>query len=259
MKGKNYFFTSRLVCFNETFGCMANASDTAVLWHEAIAGRNADHVASAFHALMCAYSESVKHFIFWTDNCGPQNKNWTLFSSFFNILAEPNGPSSITMKYLEKGHTFMRSDSIHGLIGKKLKREPEVLDFADLEKLIQSVKGDLKIISLTASDFLPFSPFQARGSALPKLKLIRELRFDKGSNLFKYKLDLDSPTYFTRTFTFREISSVPLSENRVRGLNPNKKNEICRVLVPQMPVNKRHFWESLVESSVADLGKTPAS
>ena len=47
MKSKRAFFTSRLVCFNETFDCLSGERDICVLWNQATAGRNADDVASA--------------------------------------------------------------------------------------------------------------------------------------------------------------------------------------------------------------------
>ena len=38
------------------------------------------------------------------------------------------------IKFLEKGLTYMRPDSIHGSIGIKRKKAPEVLDWNDLEQ-----------------------------------------------------------------------------------------------------------------------------
>ncbi|KAK3803284.1 hypothetical protein RRG08_021482 [Elysia crispata] len=43
-------FTQRLVVFNETLSALGkHGRDTAVLWHEAIAGRKDDNISSAFH------------------------------------------------------------------------------------------------------------------------------------------------------------------------------------------------------------------
>ena len=49
----------------------------------------------------------------WADNCAGQNKNWLLFSALAWCVNAEWGPHSVTLKYLEKGHTFMKADSIH--------------------------------------------------------------------------------------------------------------------------------------------------
>ena len=63
--------------------------------------------------------KSQKHFIFWCDNCGAQNKNWIFISALWLISQCYVQIESIQLKYFEKGHTFMRPDSAHGKMGKK--------------------------------------------------------------------------------------------------------------------------------------------
>ena len=71
---KEHLFVSRPVAFNEIF-----ASKTPdILWHEAIAGRKAPDVASAFLQLIRQCNEH--HIWLWTDNCRGQNKKWYLFT-----------------------------------------------------------------------------------------------------------------------------------------------------------------------------------
>ena len=253
MKGKNYFFTSRLVCFNETFASMANCMDTCVLWHEAISGRSANDVASSFFKIIKRNSPPLNHYIFWADNCGPQNKNWILYSALLQLVNSVSGPQSITLRYLEKGHTFMRCDSIHGLIGKRLKHTSEVLDYEDLLRLISSSKQDIAVAPLSAIDFFQFPSFKTRNTGLPKLRGLKEVHFQKGSPNLMYKRDLDARAYFIRKFAMLEIPGLPLSSGNIRGINVAKKAAICAQLVPQMPVDKRRFWLDLPESSVTDL------
>ena len=72
---------------------------------------------------------------FWADNCTAQNKNWTLYTLFVLLVNALWGPESITMKYLEKGHTFMSADAVHALIGKRMKHTETVLTFDDFVNL----------------------------------------------------------------------------------------------------------------------------
>ena len=70
---KEHFFTSRLVVFNETFARLDGKQDLVILWHEAIAGRLAQNVASSY--IKCIAACEKENIIFWADNCCAQNKN----------------------------------------------------------------------------------------------------------------------------------------------------------------------------------------
>lgn len=151
---KNSFFVSRLVAFHETFANLQAAHENkCVLWHEAISGRNGPDVVSAFYNVLKRLNNETKHVIFWTDNCTAQNKNWTLFTACVLFVNKEWGPETITFKYFEPGHSFMKADSVHGLIGKKWKHTPEVLDYEDLVHLIESSNKLNKVVNLRAEDF----------------------------------------------------------------------------------------------------------
>ncbi|KAL3266636.1 hypothetical protein HHI36_010799 [Cryptolaemus montrouzieri] len=120
MMTKNSFFISRLICFNETFASLRNhGQNVCVLWHEAIMGRNSSDVVCAYYNFMKFLGENVKNIVLWADNCAAQNKNWTLFIACSILVDEEWGPETITFKIFEAGHSFMKADSVHGLIGKK--------------------------------------------------------------------------------------------------------------------------------------------
>ena len=119
---KECFFKSRLVCFNETFGLLTIKSDYCVIWHEAISDRKATSIISSIYNLIQNTCIGIKNVTFWCDNCTAQNKNWKFFYAMCSIVNHHSSLNTITIKYLEKGHTYMRSDCIHGVIGKKIKK-----------------------------------------------------------------------------------------------------------------------------------------
>lgn len=73
------FFTRRFVAFHLTFASMADAKsrsvkkNISVLWHEALAGRKAEEIASAYCRALVEERDSVK-VLYWTDNCSAQTK-----------------------------------------------------------------------------------------------------------------------------------------------------------------------------------------
>ena len=109
---KTCVFTRHLVLFHETFtplGEKCRGKVVGVIWHEAVSGRNAEDLASSYVKAMGlpTYRDS-KNFVFWTDNCGAQNKNWVLFTATVAEVNRPGEPETITFKYLEKGTRLCR-------------------------------------------------------------------------------------------------------------------------------------------------------
>lgn len=176
MTTKNSFFVSRLVCFNETFANLRkNGTNFCIMWHEAIKGRTGPDVVSTFYNLLKNLADNTKNVIFWADNCAAQNKNWTLFTSCVIFVNENWGPDTITFKYFESGHSFMKADAIHGAIGKKWNKAKEVLDFEDLLNLIKTSCRYNKIIELHAEDFASFeNGCQARKQGTNTIPLLEK-------------------------------------------------------------------------------------
>ena len=88
---KQAIFCKRLVLFNETFAPVGGwkktktLKPTGVLWHEAIKGRSAEDVASAFIHFI-RKNRDIQSLIFWTGNCSAQNKIWFVFTALANEL-----------------------------------------------------------------------------------------------------------------------------------------------------------------------------
>ena len=156
------------------------------MWHEGIAGRNATDVASAY--IKCVSLCEKEYIIFWTDNCAGQNKTWMLFSALVWCVNSIWGPKQITIKFLEKGHTFMRFDSVHGSIGKSLKSEELVPDFDDFVELCSRSSKSIKSVVLHSNDMYKFvDGHRCRSNkkvTLPKLACIVAVQFRKNSRSF---------------------------------------------------------------------------
>jgi len=223
---KEAIFLSRLVVFNETFA-RVNQFDTAsvgkghsycVLWHEALRGRAAENIVDAFYAVISSTSErDIKDFVFWMDNCTSQNKNWILYTSLVQIVNSSNGPQTVTLKYLTKGHTHNSADGVHGNIETKMRKKGKVYDFPDFVECVStSRKG------LTALELCEFRQWVSRKRAmnkkcvLPKLLSIVEAKFEKGSRLLYYRTDFDkdmeSCDFLQPKFDIKRLPEVNSSE-----------------------------------------------
>ena len=164
---KGHLFVNRLVTFNETFASKTPGKpDYYILWHETIAGRKAPHVASAFLQLIRQCNED--RIWLWANNCSGQNKNWYLFPGLEQCV-NTLGPETITIKYLEKGHTFMAADAIHGNIGKLFRKTSTVATFDDFVQLCEKANKNIK--SIVYPLYTPF-PKKHTQDHRPKLKCL---------------------------------------------------------------------------------------
>ena len=255
MRSKRAFFTKRLVCFNETFASLCGAQHFCLLWHEAVAGRVAAEVASSFASLIERCTGVFSDFIFWADNCSAQNKNWVLFSTFLQLVHSASGPRTITLKYLEPGHTYMRADSIHGLIAKHLKRNPTVLTFPDLATEIAASCNGLSSVPMNHAMFRDWTSLKDPKYNGPKMREFREVQFRQGDRRIYYKLRLEATAYRSTLFiSLDKVPSLPAPRQAMRGLNSTKKKALVSALCPLMPTVKRKFWVDLPQCEGADLG-----
>ena len=254
---KESFFTSRLVCFNETFASGDEGKDYTVMWHEGISGRKACDVASAYTKFFT--EANTKFPILWADNCAGQNKNWVLYSSFAQIVNADWGPEEITMKYLEPGHTFMKADTVHGVIGKRMKRTPEIVTFKELTSLVSSSSSRISMIEMNVDDFYKYLPGnRARNTKnvrLPKLSDIVEVKFAKDSRLMYYKGSHEENEYTGVDFlkVKFDVNCFPEKLRVPRGISSKKQAGIVQILSHVDPLKRKFYTELYINDASEDL------
>jgi len=245
---KQHFFVSRLVVFNETFACLNEGQkDLAMLWHEAINGRTAANVAAAY--VKCLEMSDSDRITIWADNCCGQNKNWTLYTTLCHCVNQEWGPREVSVKYLEKGHTYMKADSVHGSIGKKLKKQAEVLTFPDFVDLVDTAGKSIKPVVLETTDFHEFTAQnrtrKTKHLTLPLLSTICCATFRKDSRLMFFKTDFDQEEQSVDFLTPKcDVKTFPPSRGIPRGIKICKKEGILKLL-NDIPSTKKKFWLDL--------------
>jgi len=93
--------------------------------------------------------------------CVAQNRNWTLYTALVTSVNAEWGPDEVSIKYLEKGHTYLQEDSIHGLNGeknKKNKKNPQLL--INYINLCEAAGKSIRPIPLTEKYFHEFEGMQ---------------------------------------------------------------------------------------------------
>lgn len=257
---KSACFTRRLVAFHHTFAPVASYTSrekpVSILWHEAVSGRKCEDIASAA-VLAMEQDRDMDHLIYYMDNCAGQNKNYTFFTT---LMSAVNGQyiaaNTITLKYLEAGHTFMSADSFHAAVERQFKTQKNVYDFDDFSRAVR-LAGAV-VLTPDHTSFLKLEGHQSQAKlkkeSRPLLSDIRVAEFRLGSRLVYFK-NRHTDTEW-QEFDYIKVKhnlSRPGGNETPRGVPAPKKEELLRNLVPMMPESRRVFWQELATATVNDL------
>ena len=286
---KESIFTSRLIAFNLSFvplgkikGAVENtdkcanqsaAEAVAVCWHEEIRGRKDEDICSGYlKFLMSSQCRDAKHVIIWCDNCGGQNKCWTLYTALVNIVnCDITNLETVTIRYFEKGHSFMSADHFHAKVEKQLKYADKVYDFKDYVQCVNKAPGIVQ--SMEAGDFFDFEKGLSEGavskSSRPYLANTAAVQFRRGSHLMyfltwqemlrgdNFSREGREADFLQKRFKCQQNLNTGIYAKRrttKRGITLKKKGGIVSKLGSLMPANRLEFYKELkVDNSVADL------
>jgi len=90
----------------------------------------------------------------------------------------------------------MKADSIHGSIGKKMRKKPEIVTFQDFIDLCNNAGSNIKAVVMEIGDFREFIGQQrtrkTKNATLPLLCHICVASFRKGSRSLFFKTNFDA-------------------------------------------------------------------
>ena len=264
---KEYYFKRKLILFNETFahvgGGHPDDHSWVVLWTENEAGRKSFNVASAyfnFVQTICDGQMKIEHLVLFADNCSSQNKNYTLVEALIRIMNDPHvhAPDKLTLIFLEKGHTFMAADSIHGSIGKRLSGLQRIGDLQDFTHQILSSRKKLRTILLKHDQMILFDDTCMRKGAEFKVSQVRMIEVRKKSRSIFFKNDF---TDEMKEFPIAKRTSNPFTipsqtMRKARGIPLAKKTDLvwCSQFLP-FP-ERKFFLDLQVNDESTDLEVT---
>ena len=239
---KKCIFTSRLITFNMTFapigvqGKCNSSKAQGILWHEAICGRRDKDITSAYYKMFCSpLYRNYKNYVIWVDNCGGQNKCWTLYTMLVKLLNTYSHIDKITLKYFTVGHSFMSADNFHRSVEKEMKAMDKVFDFHDFTKCVANV---CDAVVMTHKDFYDFVRGLSEGKASklsrPYLSDVYIAEFRRGSMKMYYKLHNDD-SFKDADFLKRNVKKSikimpPQQQQQEQGIKSKKKETILKNL-----------------------------
>lgn len=156
----NFFYKRKLNSYNLTLHCSLSGKTYNAVWHEALAGRAANNIASALVKLLyavCNDHPNLKSLILWSDSCVPQNRNSIMSTALAMFLSNKDvNITLITQKFLEPGHGLIQEvDAIHSKIERGLS-STEIYSPVSLMRLLMKLstkRSPLQFIQMKKEDF----------------------------------------------------------------------------------------------------------
>lgn len=256
----DFYYKSKYSTYNFTVYDIGNNEGYCYVWHEQIAKRGPNEIASCLWKFLdLQKSKNIRKVVFYSDNCGGQNRNRFIFAML--ALASLTFELDITHRFLEKGHTQNEGDSMHGVIENAKKRQSVLYVPEQWVTLMRMAKTTGKVYNVTEmsqSDFFNFkniTTFQNWKTDKEKKKFniskVREISFklsEPNNGFFKYEYDASENKVI-------EIKGPKLEKKRGRPEKIDKENiELQQLYVNPLPIDDKKLKGLLW---LCDTGKIP--
>lgn len=145
------FYKRQLWVYNSGIHVASTDTGYCNVWVEGEAGRGAQEVGSCLiHHIDNFLDPTVEDLILWSDSCGGQNRNIKLTLILKVTLDAHPRLQTISLRYLEPGHTFLPNDTDFSNIESRLRRHQRIYtlqEYMDVMKHCKK-KNPLKVIRM---------------------------------------------------------------------------------------------------------------
>lgn len=266
------YYKRNLNTFNLTVYDAVSSISVNYMWHEGIANRGGNEIASSLYDHLSSLELTVKRVVLYSDSCMGQNKNSFVASMFGIVVANSNSIDTIEHKFLTPGHTRLDCDMVHSVIEKCAKKSTVgIFHPRDYYRLVENCSRKFKVkelkremifdFGLIAKTKFTWRKTDEQGNRFSWLK-VRWLKFTKQFGRMKYKnSNRDDEPFKVLTFLKRGVCAVPKSHfcNAYDGPNPisvAKKRDLEQLL-PYIDPEVHEFYRNLTTDEDISAGIHP--
>lgn len=232
------------------------------VWIETEASKGTQEVGSCLKKYIEEnVADPVKDLIIWADSCGGQNRSIRLVLMLIHILQHHCSLKTISMRFLETGHTFLPNDSDFGDFECSLKMNDEVCTDDQFMEIMKScrIKNQFEINRLSSQDFFSVRKLEElitnRKVDVNKQKInwmeTHEILLNKAQpHIIKMKRKIDDDFQIvdiakinSKTINFGKVELEQLWPNG-RPLSEAKLNDLME-LMELVPDKYKYFYEFL--------------
>lgn len=267
----NFYYISKLNVLNFTIYELGSKDVNCYVWHEGEGLRGVNEIGSCVLNYLRRLQEQSKEdfqVIFYSDNCCGQQKNKFMIAMYIYAVTNLKNLTSITHKFLIKGHTQNEGDSAHSTIERNISRSLKSAPIYVPEQYITLIrtakkKGNpYKVHELNHENFFDIKkiadgigPNYTTNEDREKVKMgdIKVIKVEKRyKDRFFYKLSYkenDFKTVVIKTRTTKkntEFTELERLYSSKLGVSNNKKAGILTLIDKNIiPRFYKSFYENL--------------
>lgn len=230
------------------------------VWLEYEASKGTQEVSSCLKKYIKNIKPSVKKLLLWSDSCGGQNRSIKFFLMMIYILRKHPTLESISMRYLQSGHSFLPNDSDFGDVECSLKGAGPLFTDTDYINVMENCRIENKfcVERLHSEDF--FSVKQLEEAITNRKKDINNVKVSwlntheiliEKSDPFTIKMRKHFQGVFQSVNIKKRGPPIDLQSIELKNLWPfgkplsNEKVKDLKDLLHLIPDDKKEFYAFL--------------
>lgn len=222
------FYSRKYTMYNETFYESGTRNGYCFVWGEQDGLRGSNEICTTLIKYLTIVEErsTVNTVSLFCDSCPGQNKNNQVISAIFWFMNKVAiNINSVSITYLQPGHTYMPVDSVHSAIDSNLKKKI-VWAPSEWPTIIVNSRNKPKpyeVFVLNYTDFKDFKKFQSDN--FPKLTTTDDGQKIKMSEVKKVTFPKKSSTILLN-FCYEpgsEVKTVTIAQTKERRRSKDKQ------------------------------------
>ncbi|CAH1953378.1 unnamed protein product [Acanthoscelides obtectus] len=209
------------------------------MWPENVAKRGSDEIASILYKHFREhYIKGNKKLIVYTDNCGGQNKNWSIICLWQQLVVD-GWFDSVEHRFLVVGHTHLPCDRDFALIEKYKKGMRQVYEPNDWYQAVQKTKrtNPFVVNVIKQKDIISFKYLLTQIQKRNVLDDKGKLNFSHVSH-FKFCHEDPNKMYIKHAIN-EEFRSVTIKKRGIRHSISLRLKDLKRKYYQLLPLNNK--------------------
>lgn len=238
------------------------------VWIEDEASKGTQEVGSCLKLHIEKITKRIKRLILWSDSCGGQNRSIKLVLMMIFILQNHETLESISMRYLQSGHSFLPNDTDFADAETAFKRHDTIYTDEQYMQLMRECrkKNVIEVNRMSSENFFSVECLEAlitnRKVDVNKEKVswldTHEILIEKNQpGILKMRKDFSSP--FQTVNIKKNKRELDVKDTVLGALWPNgrpisqEKLKDLKDMIELVPQEHRHFYERLNTVKTADF------
>ncbi|RZF48681.1 hypothetical protein LSTR_LSTR015116 [Laodelphax striatellus] len=258
------YYKRKLNVHNFTIFDSHNSDGHCYVWDECNGKKGSCEIGTCLLDYLKNLPSSVTHVTSFSDTCGGQNRNKNIVAAILFAVNKFDSLSTIDLKYMESGHSYLEADSMHAAI-ERARKHKKIFTTREWALLISTARkksynvktmlhSEIFDLSKLANEMLLNTNFNTEKEKVNWLK-IKWLRVEKNDPyVVKYKYGLNEPFMSinihqkrnkSRQRTWDCIELVPKYSNRLSVTKEKKSDLDCMIKQQIIPADYRPFYDEI--------------